>query len=250
MIFYFTGSGNSLSVASQLIRDEPLVSITDAMRDRKYTFDPGESVGFVFPIYFYTLPTVVEAFLEKLRFSSPPDYVYAVATCGGTTGAAMEKARRILSRKGVRLSASFSVLMPDNYILLYNPPTEDQVNQRLAQSKLAISDIKRLVQSQERGDFNLLKGPLPYVVSLAASTLYRFSQGTVKFNVDDTCISCGLCEEVCPTRTIRMSEGKPKWVNPTCSHCLACIHRCPVEAIQYGKGTRNRRRYQNPEAKF
>lgn len=250
MIFYFTGSGNSLSVASQLVRDEPLVSITEAMRDRKYDFDPGESVGFVFPIYFYTLPTVVEAFLEKLRFSTPPDYVFAVATCGGTTGAAMEKARRILSRKGVRLSASFSVLMPDNYILLYNPPTEDQVNQRLAQSKLAISDIKRLVQSQESGDYNLLKGPLPHVVSLAASTLYRYTQGTVKFNVDDTCISCGLCEEVCPTRTIRMSEGKPKWVNPTCSHCLACIHRCPVEAIQYGKGTRNRRRYQNPEAKF
>ncbi|HAO61311.1 MAG: hypothetical protein A2Y20_01575 [Firmicutes bacterium GWF2_51_9] len=250
MIFYFTGSGNSLSVASQLIRDEPLVSIVDAMRDRKYTFDPGESVGIVFPIYFYTLPTVVETFLEKLRFSYPPDYVYAVATCGGTTGAAMEKARRILSRKGVRLSASFSVLMPDNYILLYNPPTEEQVKLRLIHSKTTIGDIRRLVRSQERGDFNLLKGPLPHVVSLTASTLYRFSRGTVKFNVDDTCISCGLCEEVCPTRTIAMGEKKPKWVNPTCSHCLACIHRCPVEAIQYGQGTRNRRRYQNPEAKF
>lgn len=250
MIFYFTGSGNSLSVASQLIRDEPLVSISEAMRDRKYTFDPGESVGFVFPIYFYTLPTVVEAFLEQLRFSSPPDYVYAVATCGGTTGAAMEKVRRILSRKGVRLSASFSVLMPDNYILLYNPPSEEQVHQRIMRSKTAIGDIRRLVQSQERGDFNLLKGPLPQVVTLTAATLYRFSRGTVKFSVDDACISCGLCAAICPTRTIAMGETKPKWVNPTCSHCLACIHRCPVEAIQYGKGTQNRRRYQNPEAKF
>jgi len=250
MIFSFTGSGNSRSVASQLIRGEPLISITEAMRTQQYTFEPDESVGFVFPIYFYTLPTVVEEFLEKLRFTRPPQYVYAVATCGGTTGAAIKKAQHILNRKGVRLSASFSVLMPDNYILLYNPPDEEQVKQRLMHSKTTIGDIKRLVQSQETGDFNLLKGPLPHVVSLAASTLYRFSRGTVKFNVDDTCISCGLCEEICPTRTIQLIEGKPKWMNPTCSHCLACIHRCPVSAIQYGEGTRNRRRYQNPEANF
>jgi epoxyqueuosine reductase QueG len=45
-----------------------------------------------------------------------------------------------------------------------------------------------------------------------------------------------------------MEDDKPKWLHK-CEHCVACISWCPVQGIQYGKRTKARRRYQNPEIK-
>lgn len=51
-----------------------------------------ESVGFVFPVYFYTVPSIVMEFVAKLKLGDVK-YVYAVITCGGIsqTGAVLKK---------------------------------------------------------------------------------------------------------------------------------------------------------------
>ena len=46
-----------------------------------YRVKPGEPVGFVFPVYFYSLPTVVNDFLDRLKLAGA-GYIYAVITCG------------------------------------------------------------------------------------------------------------------------------------------------------------------------
>jgi ferredoxin len=43
-----------------------------------------------------------------------------------------------------------------------------------------------------------------------------------------------------------MAGGKPAW-HHRCEQSFACIQSCPEEAIQYGKGTRNKKRYHHPE---
>lgn len=58
----------------------------------------------------------------------------------------------------------------------------------------------------------------------------------------------GHCEQICPTQTIRLQNGKPEWAN-TCIQCCACIHRCPVQAIEYGKITLRKGRYHHPDIK-
>lgn len=55
-----------------------------------------------------------------------------------------------------------------------------------------------------------------------------------KFYTKNTCISCGKCEKVCPTKNIIIENKKPKW-DKKCVHCMACISRCPTCAIEYGK---------------
>ena len=55
MIFYFTGTGNSLYAAQKLADDgEKIVSIVDALRSKTfhYTLKDNEPLGFVFPVYF------------------------------------------------------------------------------------------------------------------------------------------------------------------------------------------------------
>ena len=50
----------------------------------------------------------------------------------------------------------------------------------------------------------------------------------------DSCISCGLCANNCPSDSISMQGGKPVFGN-SCVLCLGCIYRCPVQAIVPGK---------------
>ena len=71
-----------------------------------------------------------------------------------------------------------------------------------------------------------------------------------KFIVNDSCISCGICKQVCPTKNIELQNGKPIF-NSNCTHCLACFHWCPKEAIYMKNFTiKNRRKYHNPNIKL
>lgn len=68
MVFYFTGTGNSLYVAGHL--EENPVSIPQLMRaDRKEPLEfEADSIGIVSPVYGHEVPPMVREFLKK-RFS-------------------------------------------------------------------------------------------------------------------------------------------------------------------------------------
>lgn len=48
----------------------------------------------------------------------------------------------------------------------------------------------------------------------------------------EKCISCGLCEKVCPNKAIKMVEGKPVIDSSRCLFDGKCISSCPVDAWQ------------------
>ena len=52
------------------------------------------------------------------------------------------------------------------------------------------------------------------------------------FYTDDRCKGCGICEKVCPTRNISISDKRPQW-NHHCHGCNACVAYCPTKAIQF-----------------
>ena len=62
----------------------------------------------------------------------------------------------------------------------------------------------------------------------------------------DKCTGCGHCAGVCPTKNIKLVDGKPTW-NKTCIHCMACICTCPTAAMEYGRGTAKKVRYTCPK---
>ena len=66
MIFYFSGTGNSLYVA-RLLADELndcIISIPDCINNGTFEFElkDSEKIGIVTPVYFYGLPSIVETF--------------------------------------------------------------------------------------------------------------------------------------------------------------------------------------------
>ena len=76
MIFYFSGTGNSLQIARSVAESqgEKLVSIA-ALLDKKqqcyeFTLKQNEAVGFIFPIYAWNPPKMVLKFIKQLRFAN------------------------------------------------------------------------------------------------------------------------------------------------------------------------------------
>lgn len=244
MIFYFTGTGNSLFAAKRLLdKDELLVNIADAINNNNYEFTvkEGEKIGFVFPVYFYTVPSIVAGFISKLNLLNA-DYVYAVITCGGSIGQAGNVLKKLLKERGVNLKFVSSLLMPDNSMLFYQIPPVSKAKSRLSDADSILKNIKAKIESCE-----VSKIGNSTIISDLIGKGYKWCSGTKKYYADQNCTGCGLCEKNCPEKVIVLKDKKPAWIKPACSKCSACINRCPANAIQYGKGTIRRNRYVNPE---
>lgn len=247
MIFYFTGTGNSLQAAKMLQEgtDEALIDIGNAVCSKNFTFElkDNEAVGFVFPVYFWGLPSIVSYFLKKFKFAgSSPNYIYSVITCGSSIAGADKMLKEKLEIKGYSLDAVFVLKMPDNYVILLDVPTEEEQCSILKAAEKEMESIRAAVASRSKNGY--VSGVKDKLLSSLAYSFYIHGRKTKKFYTDDQCVGCGACANRCPNRAISMVDGKPVWVKDRCIHCLGCINRCG--AIQYGKKTVNRKRYVNP----
>lgn len=244
MIFYFSGTGNSLFVAKRLLgKEEQLINIGDSIREGNFSFkiSNNESLGFVFPVYFYTVPAIVKDFIEKLELINTPSYVYGIITCGGSISQAGVVLKKCLETKNINLNYLNHVLMPDNSMLFYQIPGPDKAEERLKNAEELCLQIKKDIDEKKS-----VKLSNNSVISNLIGLGYKACMNTKKFYADDLCISCGLCERNCPEKVIELKEGKPVWVKEKCTKCSSCINRCPVHAIQYGNGTQKRNRYVIP----
>jgi Pyruvate/2-oxoacid:ferredoxin oxidoreductase delta subunit len=247
VIYWFSGSGNSLHVAKALqdgIEDVELVSVAEAIKSE---LKPSSRIGLVFPVYAWGPPVIVSKFIEKLP-SVQPDYLFAVASCGGSPGSVMAITRKMLMRRGLDLSASYTVRMVENYPPMGGAPKKEKqlkVNE-IAEGKIA--EIVVGISKSSCGDF----GKRSIFFSVVGPMIYRFfaralsRQKSSKFYADDKCTSCGICVKICPVDNIEMVDEKPSWGN-RCEQCFACFHWCPEESVQYGKKTLEQVRYHHPE---
>lgn len=240
MIYYFSGTGNSRHAAKVIAEKlgDTAKDIVEVIKSGSFGSSKDEVTGFVFPVYFWGLPEIIK------RFASIPEvkkslgkYVFAVITCGANTGNADKMLAKALGRK---LDYSFSLRMPDNYVVMYDPCTKEKAQKFLIHADKELesvcADLKNRKISRGGSTDGGIKSAFVYM-------LYNPFRKTKNFRADEKCISCGLCEKVCPDNVIRIESGKPVWTKDKCQHCTACINRCPKEAIQYGKGTESRRRY-------
>lgn len=253
MIFYFSGTGNSLYVAQKLSKNDgsKLIDITKATREKNFVYEvkDAEKIGFVFPVYFYGLPTLVNEFVDQMTIKgdSKP-FIYSIITCGGSIGNADKMLKKLLEKKNQQLSCSFSVLMPSNYTMMYDVPTKEEQNLVLQNAEKEIKKIIETLKTGKKGNFAFhgylsLFTPILYPI-------YGIYRKTKKFYATEDCNNCGSCAEMCASDVIQIKNGTPIWIGEKCSHCSACINRCPTKAIQYGNSTIKRGRYVNPNVEF
>lgn len=246
MIFYFSATGNSRHASEMVLRDdEKLVSISEAVKNNELNFNIDDNtLGFVFPVYYYGIPQIVADFIEKSQIKiHEKTYVYILMTCGGTTANAAKFIIKSLENKGIKTDAVFSVKMVDTYVPLFKLADKEEQKRTNFSADIELKRIKEKISQKRSGDKNRLKGRFPKALTFFSYPFYKYRRFTKKFYVEDTCIGCGLCEKICPSQAIEIQDGKPVWIKKQCSLCLGCLHRCPKESIQYGSKTKKSGRY-------
>lgn len=250
IIYYFTGTGNSLKVARDIaenLGDTELIQICKNNMDKDYNFK-SDRVGFVFPVYSAGMPLMVRKFMEKLNIEKSV-YVFAVATYGAMAGISIKQAEETLNNKGIRLSAAFGIPMPGNYQVLYAPYSIEKQNKSFKKEE---EDIIHVAEKIRNNEVVNLKAPGKNMPGFLAKVMHKSFKPYDKdkgFWTNESCNGCGTCERVCPANNIKLVDGKPQWKH-RCEQCVACLQWCPKQSIQYKKVTIKRGRYQHPEIKL
>jgi ferredoxin len=253
VIYYFTGTGNSLAAAKKIAADlgdcelVPIATLADTTGD---IVPSAGRIGIVCPVYDMGLPVIVAEFAQRLSLAGTR-YVFAIVTLGGTGVSALHQLNRILKeRNNSTVDAAFAVKMPGNFPPVHRPPQGKERDVILASA----DDLLREIASRIKKGEQVPPGFAPFS-SLMYLATYRFFAGAARtgdkdFSVSGACTSCGTCAAICPVKNIVMEKGRPAWQHH-CEFCCACLHFCPVEAIDLHsmRGTKGRGRYRHPALK-
>lgn len=235
MIFYFSGTGNSAWAARQLahLTGDEACDITK-LNDLP-NMDNAKRIGFVFPVYAWGAPEIMADFAKKLPGTRV--FTFGVCTCGEDAGLTMKRFSKLYP-----LSSSYSLLMPNNYILGSDTDDEGEIRQKITAARTELERMAQEILRRERV-YRVHEGALAGVKShLANFGFNKFARSAKPFFAEDSCNGCGQCARNCPASAISLRDGKPVWA-AQCFQCLRCINECPQQAIQYGKSTAGRRRY-------
>ena len=224
MIHYFTGTGNSYFIASQLATSLNLS--LHALKEGPVE-DRDPVVGIVFPVYFGDAPDFVTDALEGLTFPGTP-YLFAVATSGTSFGTAFQSIDNALQKKGQHLAFAAHLAMVANS----TPAVRQHIAYAYEKLVTAEKALPQLVQKikDRTSDRSLIKGSLMasfFRTSLGKSLGRRW----FRLGVDAArCVKCGLCVRLCPVGNLSLGMDAVH-MGKTCTYCLACLHACPKQAI-------------------
>lgn len=250
-IFYFTGTGNSLKISKELalrLKDAEITPMAAAIRSG--VISDSKIIVLVFPVYMFGLPRIVNYFIKKFAKQMKNKYIVAIAANGGTVAGTLVLLDKKLKSKGLYLSAGFSVKTPSNFILEFTLE-EDEVLHIIEEADQKVDEIATAIQAEEilpldrgtRKDCIVKTGILNRFLSILIPVM------DLSFKSTDACISCGICEKVCPVDNITLKNGIPKW-HHHCEQCFACINNCPNNAIEYMNLSAGKKRYHNPYIKL
>lgn len=257
MIFYFSGTGNSEFVAttvSNFLGYEkkfiPEIKVSELG-------EPSENIIFVFPVYSWGVPPLVGDFIHSI----PDEYwnnlknngflIDCIMICGDEVALAPEMLGKILAKRGVELNSVWSVIMPNNYILLpgFDVDSKDVEDRKLKDCQGRILEIAQSLSKGEKR-LEIVRGSFPWLKTKVVYPLFKkWGIFPSKWRYTTSCISCGKCSSVCPMVNIKMNNGHPMWGNRCCS-CLACYHICPVHAVEYANMTSKKGQYFFPLRKI
>ncbi len=233
IVFYFTGTGNSLVAAQRLahgLMGPPPIPMVKYL-DVKEVKPKADTIALVYPVHHWGPPDVVLRFARKLR-ATHGTYVFAVATYGGHSGRAFQDLGKALEEKAHGLTAGFHVKTVQNYVPVFPIPDDMMLMSLQSSADAQVDAIIEKVKRKALGEKEHWRFR-PGVRSYYLSSKKKLHEKDRNFAVRDGCTSCGICARVCPVSNIDIVDGRPAWQH-RCEQCFACLHWCPEKVIEWG----------------
>ncbi len=265
-IYYFSGTGNSLHVAQEIqkqIPDTTLIPLLSLLNKEAIELK-ADIIGLVFPIYLSSTPIPVREFIKKIHFK-PEQYLFAVTTNCGYPGKLEYYLEKLLTKRGKRLDFYYTLKMASNtpkglqpsFMIAQNwastitekniSALEENVQKELDIIVKAITNKEKNIGKDSPKHKNAVARVINKTLQLPLQWYIEGINAKIGFYTDSTCTGCGLCESVCPSKKIKMNNGKPLWQEDIrCYYCYACFNFCPEQAILVKNYTHKDGRYYYP----
>lgn len=234
IIFYFTGTGNSLYIARQLAGENAeLLSIPQMMKRGKYEFEADE-IGIVYPIYGHMPPYMVRQFIQKAKLKA--GYKFAILTYGARKCDAVEIWDRISRKANNAFDYISTIIMVDNWLPNFDMNEQLKIDKHIPENLQKITaDINSRQHWHEPVTEEERQQHQGFMQRSGLDSEVGFLMKSEKFfTVTDACIDCGICTYVCPRGNYELTSRGVK-TSGDCEFCFACIQNCPQKAIQFIK---------------
>lgn len=206
MIFCYSGTGNSRYIA-QRIADElqdNIIDLNEKIKTNNYSsIETGNNVILVVPTYAWRIPKIVSNWLYKTKFIGAK-HIWFVMNCGSEIGNAAKYNFILANNKHLTYMGTKQILMPENYIAMFNAPQLEEAKEIVEKAK---GDIKETIKYIREGKafskprHNLyerfMSGPINPL-------FYHFFVKADAFKVNNTCIGCNQCVKKCPMKIFNL----------------------------------------------
>lgn len=231
VIYYFTGTGNSLRAARVIAGELGGAELIAMGGDSEDVSAVGaDVVGFVCPVYEWDVPKPVEAFVRRLAVN-PGAYFFMVATYIAIHGRCFETVDAALREKGARLRYGRALRCVASQCVAYEPFPPARLMVPLSERKSRA--IGREIAAGKERKYPTMS-PVsrflhPRMIGPFLAVQREYDKG---FFTSGACTGCGVCRRVCPCGNITFSGGRLVW-NHACEGCNACVVYCPAKAVQF-----------------
>ena len=244
VIYYFSGTGNSLELArgiKKLCPEYMLVPIINMINTNNYRCS-AENIGFVFPCHGFTAPSPVKRFIDNF-IPEKAQYIFSAVTRGGTSFIGFDGINKALFKHRKRLDATFVLDMPGNdpKFKEFKNPDDREIAEYNSKLKVMLDSITSVIRNKETFHSDTAGETIfnnkvfeKIIEKLVSFSVQKIAPGTKRyFYIDGKCNGCGICEKVCTSGKIQMDGKRPVWrKGKDCYMCYACINFCPKETIQ------------------
>ena len=209
MVLYFTGTGNSRYLARRIAEglEMSFYDLNACIKaGNTAPVQTGRDVVLVTPTYAWRIPRVVSEWLGKTALTGA-ERIWFVMDCGSEIGNAAGYNRQLAAQKQLQYMGTAQIIMPENYIAMFNAPQKEQARSIVEQAEPALQKV--LAQLKAGQEFppprenlydRFMSGPVNPV-------FYRFFVKADVFRATDACIGCGKCVELCPLNNIHLENA-------------------------------------------
>lgn len=151
MILCFSGTGNSRYIAKKIAAEleDEIVDVNAKIKAADYSpVKTGENVIVVTPTYAWRIPRIVSDWLSETELLSAKR-IWFVMNCGSEIGNASKYNSSLAERKHLCYMGTSQILMPENYIAMFDAPQAEEARKIVKNAEPTIMDTIACIKTEQ-----------------------------------------------------------------------------------------------------